>query len=447
MSYKEFSIESVISPKSVRQESIKMKGLGRLKSAYSDQSRSTENFVQNAITDIGVADRNIMFAHATTFAFEDRFNTAVKIGMSINKAKKESVEGFQHVDYLNPLEYAIEGKVGDFFKNVWNAIISALKRLITAIGNFIVWIRNKVGDAGTKAEIKDYKFYKDNRSAINKAAAADGVGKMQFNSLGWKVNGNYFGKLITKALGGYTKAVGDSKLSSFTSTMIQNVEKMDKGDSVSSQDPRAFQLFKDTSQKLTEEIEKMTQATDKLYYETMNSIFGTSLTDKGQNLSPKTMILATLVGGDEKVKKITCGEMKTLSADFSVLSEEWLTQNVKDNVSVAAKAQKDFAKFTKEVERLAKKFDKENNAVAKEENKSDPSTVVKSKIASKASQFCTARTRLNSFMTTMQLQLQSFAFRYRKSAHIALKQYIKAYKKTTKTEKAEESFSFEHFMF
>ena len=56
-----------------------MNGIGRIIEFYDrSKQRSTESFVQDAVSDLGKASQNIMFANMTVSAFEDRFRAAAK---------------------------------------------------------------------------------------------------------------------------------------------------------------------------------------------------------------------------------------------------------------------------------------------------------------------------------------------------------------------------------
>ena len=89
MSYKEFSIESVITRPEFS-SGYEINGIGRINQIYDrSNKRSTESFVQDAVGDLGKASQNIMFANMTVSAFEDRFRAAAKIANSINQQKLE----------------------------------------------------------------------------------------------------------------------------------------------------------------------------------------------------------------------------------------------------------------------------------------------------------------------------------------------------------------------
>ena len=107
--------------------------------------------------------------------------------------------------------------------------------------------------------------------------------------------------------------------------------------------------------------------------------------------------------------------MKNLSGNFSVLSDAWLANNVKNVIAQATAQQKIFASYTKTIDEVARKFD-------------SLSTYADgiSALSKLTSNLANARVRYNSMWSRYMLELESVALRYRKSAHLALKQYIRA---------------------
>ena len=451
MSYKEFSIESVITRPEFS-SGYEMNGIGRINQIYDrSNKRSTESFVQDAVGDLGKASQNIMFANMTVSAFEDRFRAAAKIANSINQQKARGTESFRYVEYLDPYKYAIEGKVGDFFKKVWDAIKSAARRIVTAIANFIRWISNKISDAGTKAEVKDYKFYKDNAEDIMAAARLKKVDDIQFNSYNWTVDGNGLANIITKTLGGLSEVINDKIIKERTDKLQAAIESV--GNS------KDLNQSRTTIQEIAQNIDTWTAEADSLYELKIAESFpgAKSIVDKKERFSPKMIVnLAVTNEAEPKIGKVTCKFMREKSNDFYVLSQEWLTINFKNVLGSAHDTQKAFADFTKSVDKMSGTLEKLITNAEKEEynqiKKDDKEAAGKYEwsknaiaLSRYASKYCTARSRTNTLMTTVQLQLEAMAFRFRKSAHIALKQYLKSYKgyakgsgKTEpKTEKAE----------
>jgi hypothetical protein len=180
--------------------------------------------VAGAVSAIGAANRNVMFVHSSLNALDDRLRTAGKIAKAVNTAKQHGTEGFADVKYLNPWEYAIESKAGDFFKKIWQAIRTACRRVIEAIAYIIKWIGNAIAGADVKAQVKDYDYFKRNKARIEKYAGAGGVDNATFNSLEWTIKADELGKYIRTAIGTYAKTTQSNTEDVKT---IQNLSRAD----------------------------------------------------------------------------------------------------------------------------------------------------------------------------------------------------------------------------
>lgn len=433
--FEEFDIDNAISP-TVTRKSVKLMGVGKAVSVLSSPSRSTEEMIAGAVSALGGANRNVMFVHSSLNALDDRLRTAGKIAQAVNTAKQHGTEGFTDVKYLNPWEYAIESKAGDFFKKIWQAIRSACRRVIEAIAYIIKWIGNAIAGADVKAQVKDYDYFTRNKARIDKYAKAAGVPSAEFNSLEWKVDASGLAKVIKKAAGTYasvTRANVDD---------VQAIQNLSRADFKTMKDPadvakaygKIFGLpistagFGDKAyyKHAADKVKKMTDAINADIESGLKAVFGNTATGK---IDLRALVLGQVAKSD-KVGKISCGNMRKLSGDFSVLSDAWLSNNVKSVIATVSAQQKVFTSYTKTIDDVAKKFD-------------SVSTYADgvSALSKLSSGLANARVRYNSIWSRLMLELESVALRYRKSAHLALKQYIRAATGKAAAEKSGESLS------
>lgn len=414
--YHEFSIESAIMPTTTR-KSVKIEGVNNVKKIFADPSKSTEAFITGAIADTGMADRNIMYVNKTLGALSDRLQTAAKIAKSVNTAKDRGVEGFQSVEYLNPWEYAIEGKASEFFKKVWEAIKTTCRKIISAIANAIKWLSNQIQSAFTKAQVKDYNYYKANKATLGKVAKSS---KSTVKSIEWKPASD-FSKVLTKFNGEFMKTVKAKKqdlttiekIGSMDPTLLTDPTRFGKifseantGFHVGSSAESNFKGFKAAFQRMTESINKELE-------DVTTSAFGRAQEGK-QNAH--SLVYGALAKGDT-VKDMKVSDLCALSGDFSILSDSWMADNVKAYVTLCNENMKTFTQYTKAIDKVAAAFDR---AVAK----SGEENAKISSLSQMTSQLCNARCRYNSFMNSVLLEVESAALRYRRSAHNALKAVI-----------------------
>ena len=421
--FEEFNIDNAVSP-TVGHKPVKLMGVGKAVAVLSSPSRSTEDMVAGAVSAIGAANRNVMFVHSSLNALDDRLRTAGKIAKAVNTAKQKGTEGFADVKYLNPWEYAIESKAGDFFKKIWQAIRTACRRVIEAIAYIIKWIGNVVSSADVKAQVKDYDYYKKNKARIEKYANAASVGKATFNSLEWTIQAADLGNYIRLAIGKYaeTTQVNTEDVKTIQNLSRADFKTMKEPADVAKAYGKIFGLpistagtgdkayYKHASDKVQKMITDINNNTQEIFKVSLNIKGGKKF--DGANF--KTLVLNS-VAKSEKVGKISCADMKSLSGDFSVLSDAWLAHNVKNVISQASAQQKIFTSYTKTIDDVARKFD-------------SLSTYADgiSALSKLTSDLANARVRYNSMWSRYMLELESIALRYRKSAHIALKQYIRA---------------------
>ena len=440
MAYSEFSIESALTPRTASKK-IELEGVGTTIAILQSGSKSTEEFMQGAISALGNADRQIMYINSSLEALNDRLMFASKLAKAINTSKAHGVEGFSNTPRLDPWAYAIEdaSKDGGFFSRLWAAIRTACRRVIDAIANFIKWLGNAIAGAGVRGQAKDYTFYKQNEKTITKNANAKKVDAQKFNSVQWALKAGDLAKLITKAAGEYAKGSAkkgeDIKVMENVSRQNFSVMKDAKdykrayGDlfskwfGLSGNTPES--AFKNASAK----VKKMCEDMNAQLRGEIGSIFDKSGSDK---VSAHTLVMGVVSKGDGKVGPITVGTMKSLSDNFAVLSEAWLADNVKKSVSSVHAQQKAFTEYTKNVDKVASAFMKDNGT--KENPMKSLSTLL--------SELSRTRIRYNSFWTGLMLELESAALRFRKSAHIALKYYIRAAQKgNADAKKAAESLN------
>ena len=414
--YQEFSIESAIMPPTTR-KSVKIVGVASVKKIFDDPSKSTEAFIASAIADTGSADRNIMYVNKTLGALSDRLQVAAKVAKSVNLSKDKGVEGFQSVEYLNPWEYAIEGKASEFFSKVWEAIKTTCRKIIAAIANAIKWLSNQIQSAFTKAQVKDYNYYKANKATLGKVAKSS---KSTVKSIEWK-KADEFSKVLSKFNGEFLKTIRSKQQD------LSTIEKIGSMDASLLTDPTRFgKIFSEANTGLhigssaesnfkgfRAAFQKMSDSINKELEDITTSAFGRAQEGK-QNAH--SIVYGALAHGDT-VKDISVSKLCALSGDFSILSDSWMADNVKAYVTLCNENMKVFTRYTKAIDKVASAFDK---AVAK-------SGVENAKISSLSqmtSQLCNTRCRYNSFMNAVLLEVESAALRYRRSAHNALKAVI-----------------------
>ena len=433
MAFHEFDLDSVITPKMSR-ESFKIEGAANAVRTIKSGNRSTEEMVAGAVTSLGNANRNIMYVNSSLEALDDRLSFASKIANAVNPAVSRGAEGFSGVKMLNPWEYAIEGKAKEFFKRIWDAIRTACRKVIDAIVYFIKWVGNAVASIDVKAQVKDYEYFLKNKKMIDKYAGAAKVEKKEFQSLDWALKPDAMLNLLTKMLGAYVKT---TKGGTADAKVIENAGRLDLRTLKEPRDfANAFSKVFGISFLHTEgglykhalnHVNKMLESINKDLEEGLSSVFGKAANGK---IAYKELVLGKVTKNGGKVVSVSCGDIRKLTGDFSILSAEWLANGVKKAVSVATENQRVFAKYTKAIDDVAKRFD----SVVETEG-SDKAGI--SSLSSLTAKLANARIRYNSVWSNLMLEMESCCLRYRKTAHIALKQYIRAAKGNAA--KAEES--------
>lgn len=427
MAYKEFSIESALMP-TTQHRAVKLEGVGKVAGIFNSTNKSTEEFIQGAVSSLGNADCMVMYVHGSIEALEDRLQFAAKLAKPINTAKARGAEGFENVQTLNPWEYAIEGKVSDFFKRVWDAIKTACRRIIEAIAHFIKWLGNAIASLDVRSQVKDYETYTQNKTKINSAAKAAKIDDVKFKALPWKVDADGLAKIIKKAASEYAKAADSNGKAEDIKAIKEANGKLSSIDAETLA-KKAGEIFGVTTLSPAETMKAIREKTIKLTAD-LNAQRESSISVIFGGKAEKTnahKIVSGAVAKSETVGVITVGEMKKASKDFEVLDQKWLGNNVKEVISSVHKQQKEFTAYTKYVDSVAKALE---SAMVK----ADKNGGVNS-IANELSKLANARILFNSFWTSMMLELESYALRFRKSAHIALKHYIRAAGKNTDTKK------------
>lgn len=441
MAYSDFSIESALVPTTTR-PSIKLEGVSSTCAIFNSSNKSTEEYIQGAVSSLGNADRMIMYVHGSLEALSDRLSTAAKIAKAVNTSKSRGAEGFQNVSMLDPWAYAIEGKAGDFFKRIWDAIKTACRRIIDAIAYIIKWIGNAIAGADVRGQVKDYKFYTDNKARIEKYAKAAKTDDVKFNSVAWSVNAKKLADIIKNAAGHYAKMTTgkDEDLKVMENISRLNLATLhDKSDYVkafskvfgagesvlvSAKNVVTGKAGSDTGayNHIVHAVNAMKDKIEKDLESNISSIFGS----KAKTRNTHALVMSAIAAdGGAKTKSMTVKEMKSLSDDFSVLSDTWLSQNVKEVISTVHSHQKQFAQYTKNIDRVAADFAKKLGTA------DNGFKAINNLTASLAN----SRIRYNGFWSNLMLEFESAALRFRKSAHIALKHYIKAGKAGVTDEK------------
>lgn len=435
MAYKEFSIESALMPTTQRR-AVKLEGVGKVADIFNSTSKSTEEFIQGAVSSLGNADCMVMYVHGSLEALDDRLQFAAKLAKPINTAKARGAEGFENVQTLNPWEYAIEGKVSDFFKRVWDAIKTACRRVIEAIAQFIKWLGNAIASLDVRSQLKDYDAYTKLDATAKNAIKAAKVDDVKFKALLWKVDADGLANYIKKTAGEYGKAAKNSNTAEDIKTLKEANGKL-SGLDAATLAKKAGEIFGVTTRSPAETMKAIREKATKLAEDLKSSretsiktVFGTKTVNTSAH-----KIVSGAVATSETVGVITVGEMKKASKDFSVLSDKWLSENVRNVIAGVHEQQKAFTAYTKYVDSVAKALE---SAMAK----ADKNGGVNS-IANELAKLANARILFNSFWTSMMLELETYALRFRKSAHIALKHYLRATGKKADSKKGTESLSTE----
>ena len=434
MSYKEFDINAAINPV-VSRESVKLAGVSEVAKIYNSKSLSTEEFISGAIHDLGVSNRNVMFVNSSLSGLRDRLAIAAKVAKNVNTAKDRGVEGFGSVSKMDPWEFALESGIGDFFKKIWQAIVSACTRLIQAIANIIKHIRNFIVGLDAKQQSKDYKYYTDHRKEIDDKAKKAGADKTKFNAANWKVDGKKISEAMKKVASLYTKIFtkgGDDE------KVFENLASCDLSQVT---DPKQFKAM---CHKVFGYIEDEGNNLRKYLEGTISKINGSVSEVKkvlgapNDATSASKIVSAFAVKGD--TVQITAEEMKKKSDDFSILSEKWLAENVKNYVVDLDRAMRQFTKYTSTITKVSKQFEKVGV-----DGKSDSGKAFIKSLSAACADLAQARIRTNNMATSIILELELQALRFRKNAHTALKIYMRA--KSTKPAPAKKTSAESLFLF
>lgn len=434
MSYKEFDINAAINPV-VSRESVKLAGVSEVAKIYNSKSLSTEEFISGAIHDLGVSNRNVMFVNSSLSGLRDRLAIAAKVAKNVNTAKDRGVEGFGSVSKMDPWEFALESGIGDFFKKIWQAIVSACTRLIQAIANIIKHIRNFIVGLDAKQQSKDYKYYTDHRKEIDDKAKKAGADKTKFNAANWKVDGKKISEAMKKVASLYTKIFtkgGDDE------KVFENLASCDLSQVT---DPKQFKAM---CHKVFGYIGDEENNLRKYLEGTISKINGSVSEVKkvlgapNDATSASKIVSAFAVKGD--TVQITVEEMKKKSDDFSILSEKWLAENVKNYVVDLDRAMRQFTKYTSTITKVSKRFEKVGV-----DGKSDSGKAFIKSLSAACADLAQARIRTNNMATSIILELELQALRFRKNAHTALKIYMRA--KSTKPAPAKKTSAESLFLF
>ena len=434
MSYKEFDINAAINPV-VSRESVKLAGVSEVAKIYNSKSLSTEEFISGAIHDLGVSNRNVMFVNSSLSGLRDRLAIAAKVAKNVNTAKDRGVEGFGSVSKMDPWEFALESGIGDFFKKIWQAIVSACTRLIQAIANIIKHIRNFIVGLDAKQQSKDYKYYTDHRKEIDDKAKKAGADKTKFNAANWKVDGKKISEAMKKVASLYTKIFtkgGDDE------KVFENLASCDLSQVT---DPKQFKAMchkvfgyiGDEGNNLRKYLEGTISKINGSVSE-VKKVFGAP----NDATSASKIVSAFAVKGD--TVQITAEEMKKKSDDFSILSEKWLAENVKNYVVDLDRAMRQFTKYTSTITKVSKQFEKVGV-----DGKSDSGKAFIKSLSAACADLAQARIRTNNMATSIILELELQALRFRKNAHTALKIYMRA--KSTKPAPAKKTSAESLFLF
>lgn len=414
MAYNEFSIESAIAPRTGR-PSVKIQGAANAVRIMQNPSRATEDYVQGAITSLGAANRQILYVNSSLEALNDRLRIASKIAYAVNTSKRRGAEGFGNVPMMDPWAFALEednsNKSDGFFRRVWDAIKTACRRVIEAIAHLIKYIGNAIAGMDTKMQQKHYKLWTDKNCPTS--ADAD---KIEFKSPDWKMDYSQIDSFLTKVKGCYASGI---KEINGNASDLRDIEKL--------ADPNNDNFKRANLESAGGDKVNSKERANELLKKDIKALF-TGNKDSG---SAKDLVLGEFCNGT-KNKNMKCKDMKTLSKDFKCLAPNELAKKAKEMISSVHKQQETFTTFTKAVDALSKKLVKDGK-------------VTKNYASNKIANNINAKIRYNSYWTSLILEVQMMCLRFNKSAHIALKHYLRNAKliTTAAEKKAEDNTSTE----
>lgn len=414
MSYNEFDINSAINPVASK-ESYKLAGVSEVAKIYNSNSTSTEEFISGAIHNLGTVNRNVMYVNSSLSGLRDRLAIATKVAKNVNAAKDRGFESFSNVSKMDPWEYALEDSNQNFFQKIWQAIQSACRRLITAIVNIIKHIQVFIAKADTKKASKDLAYYKKNAALIDRNAKTNKTLSTKFNALDWKVDAGKLAKVIADADSTYTTAFNGAFGTGGDGKVLENLASVDISQA------KDLAGFKAVSKKIFGGLFTFSVAefTDKISAPQKAMVKKAGLTSEKTMPSASTVAHKLLLNNEGKVVQITVDKMRSMAGgkDWAVLEDAWLAKNVTAHVTSLNNAVKTFSKYTKAVDKAAAQFKK----VAVDNTKA----AALKKLSQVCSELSNARIRTNSWFTSLMLELELSALRFRKNAHQALLLYMR----------------------
>lgn len=433
MSYSEFDINRAINPV-VARKSIKLPGMTEVAKVYNSNSTSTEEFISGAIHNLGVVNRNVMFVNSSMSGLRDRLSIAAKVAKNVNAAKDRGIEGFGTVNKMDPWQYALESGIGDFFNKVWEAIKAACRRLISAIANIIKHIQIFISKADVKSQVKDLKYYRQNQKLVDDNAKRNKTADSKLNAMDWKVNASKMASEIKVASDAYVNAfrgffkAGDGKaLEQLASVDLSLVKDINGLKTVCNKvfGGGFLNLGSASGNKVSEFVTRVKNDIDASRLSVIKHA-------KADDKESASQVARKMLLNGNSTKQVTVKSLKDSSGNFEALSEGWLSDNVTNQVSALNDAVKQMTVYTKAVDKAAAKFKKA--AVDNEKSSAGLKT-----LSSALSEMSNARIRNNSWFTTLMLELELNALRYRKNVHTALKVYMKG-KAAPAAKKSKESF-------
>jgi len=445
MAYKYFSIESAITP-TYQRRSVKIQGAANAVKIMQNPSRATEDYIQGAVTSIGAANRQILYVNSSLEALNDRLRIASKLAYAINTSKRRGTEGFNDVPMMNPWTFALEedgSKEGGFFHRIWEAIKTICRRIIEAIAHLIKWIANAFANLDTKTQAKHYQIYKKNISKLAGDRLTE-VDNTKIKAPSWKINDSQITDFIDKALGQYTKMTKTST----EGKDVDVLEKLGSGnpiDALSKGEGFVASILSDSEAKGAKE------AVDNMLKNDINVVFGQSKNGKASEL-----VREKFVGSDSKKEETTCGAIRKATKEFACLEESKLAHKAKNALATLHEHQATFTKYTNKIDKFVDNYGKSLKKNLSKDASDDDKKKLKTKLNSlqnKLSMITNSRVRYNSYWTSLMLEIQTMVLRYNKSAHIAMKFYLKALnlldkdakkkeKETKKKESSESLFNF-----
>ncbi len=317
-----------------------------------------------------------------------------------------------------------EEKEGGWLKRVWQAIVTAVMRVVDAIANFIRWLGTVIAGLDTKKQIEHYKLYVDNKSKITQDVD-NKVGKKKIKSPAWKVNKDGILKKIKELIKAFD-VYADMNEKDKKAKLLEKISRSTLKD-----EDELNKYITDCFGSIDEFYKTLDETTE---MDNFNSLLDGSNVERSKKSAKE--IVASFALKTDKVVELPISEIKSISGDFTCLNEGNMVKASKEMMEKLKKYQKAITMLSKNIKAVAQQLmktegktqykdaldnadTKEDKAKIKKNYKSSTNTL-KNKLATMTNN----RIKTNSKLTAIGLEFQMMVFRFNKTAHIALKAYL-----------------------